>query len=315
MQNTNNIQLPNGYTVIYINATQWTAKRSLKAEDLNLSQEITKEVATLGSLNCFDPKNIKMVRNLINQAYSYCYEFGVKFGDGVLLPISKKNWLIDRLTEVQHQIIQTRDLILSTYMSDLDGWVAEVESKVTGLGRVVRKQAFTPEYIERQIQFSWHGIEDKVGSLGSVLMDEMASKARKKLAELETKKQANHGRLKLTRMDLRLFEAIQRKLMINQSLDARVTPLLDAVVQLFELAEGEGQLPTKFNVEYMKTLTLMAHPESTFGLSDASEEATDSSFEFDFLCDDEPDASAASDEVNIDMESEADEAEDLLNMF
>lgn len=276
------LNLPKGYTVLYINVKQWSAKRHLQASDLDIDETVTKKLANLGTLNAFDAEVLKRFRNLALKANNYCTEFGIKFGDGYLFPESKLNWLIDRLKEIKKEWYELKAQLLASYENELRAWAIEAEKEVAGFGAIIMQRAFSKEYVDNQIHFDWRGIEQEIQSLGSVLLDELAEKAREKQASLETKK-AKKGFMKITRLDMRFFDSIVKKLRVNQLLDPRVTPLLKEVEGVYAFLDT---IPEKEQVQdnaqfcniFLRTVAVLMNPELLYGSEALEEQKQDNMF-------------------------------------
>ena len=304
------IRVPEGYTIINLHISQWSGKRTLTTDDIDIDENITsKKLANLGSLNAFDTEKLNPFRNLSNKANNACKEFGVSFCGAYLFPTSKEAWLIDKLTDIKKDWATLKADIMSSYENELRAWAKLAEDEVAGFGAKVLAKAFKKDYIDKQLSFSWSGVDDEVESLGSRLLDEIAKKAREKQAKLAHKKALNKGNLKISRKDMVFFAAIRKKLMVNQILDHRVTPILNEILALEKCIDSFPKShPLDKNqvaiAHYLKTLSILMNPDMLYGLGEEEEQQSDDESFLPICADD--DFSAANSE-----ESMADEPDNV----
>lgn len=262
----NIIALPKGFTIINLDIHTWSGKRKLSLNDLDIKGVISKEIASLGSLNAFDPEVIAKFKNLSNKAHAACSKFGTRLGGGYIFPETKLNWLNDTLLGIKTEYYETKYNLLQRYENDFEEWCTRAEVYRKGFSHVIKKQAYTKEYIDHQIQFGWSGLQSKINAAGNSLLDALAEKALAKILYLEGKVNSTTV-LKLSRKDMRFFLSIRNKLRANLTLEKRIAPLLAEVDKLFKLIgeDSKEDIPKEFIPSYMKTLTLMAHPTSLYG--------------------------------------------------
>ncbi|WP_105903558.1 DUF3150 domain-containing protein [Vibrio gangliei] len=262
--------IPEGYTVYILKISKWTAKRNLQSSDLGLDKQITKRLASLGTMNTFDDETLKPFRNWYLQAHSLCNQFGIKFGDGYLFPISKVSWLESRLTQLSQAWNQLSAQIVASYENELRAWAVEAEKEIEGFGEIILQRAFSKEYVANQLQFKWLTLDQEMKSLGSAYIDEIASAACDKQVAIEKKMQKEKAAKKakngfLTRFDMRFYDSIVDKMRANTLLDPSISLLLAEVDAVYR---AYNDIPEKdavsdhpdFVATYLKTLSILANP-------------------------------------------------------
>ncbi|MCK7657724.1 DUF3150 domain-containing protein (plasmid) [Shewanella xiamenensis] len=270
------IPFPKDYTVVFVTVNQWHAKRTLQSSMLGLDTEISKKIAHLGNLNSIDPESIKVFRNLSNQAHAACNKFGVKFGNGYLVPNAKLPWLNGQLNDIKTSFYAAKRDLITGYEKQISKWADEAEAVQAGFGKYVINTAYSKEYIDKQIQFSWHGMDEEINSLGNTLLDEVASKAQEKLDVLEEKIASKWG-LRVSRKDLPILESIKSKLLANTLLDKRVQPIIDMIDELLDQTPEKGDLDMTFARKYLSVVKTLTQPQLIYGLNAIAVEPAESS--------------------------------------
>ncbi len=159
------ITLPKDVTPIYLEISQWHGKRVLKSEYLELDYELDKELAHLGNVSMIKPELLKKFRNLANTANAALSKYGVRFGDGYIIPNVKHAEVMSQLKKVQEEWYETKAEIISRYQIHLLRWASEAEAKRKGFGQIIKDNAFSVDYIDSQIQFEIKTAQDMVSGL------------------------------------------------------------------------------------------------------------------------------------------------------
>lgn len=273
------IQLPDNYSVVILRISLWHAKRTLKSEHLGLNKDISKRLAHLGNMNSFDPEVIKEFRNANNQANAACSKYGVRFGNGYLIPNSRIDWLLSTLETIKERFYKLKIGLLHRYETELSLWADEAEKVQAGFGKFVSENAYPKDYIDRQIQFGWHGLDEEIKQLGNSLLDEVAEKAREKIVALEDRKSATIQEFKVSRKDLPILESIKNKLLVNTMLDQRVQPIIDLIDELLDQvpnATGSNKaLPAGFTRKYIVVMNALTKPELIYGFNEDDDQPID----------------------------------------
>lgn len=270
MNNAAKSLIPDGYTVYILKISKWTAKRNLQSSDSGLDKQITKRLASLGTMNTFDDEALKPFRNWYLKAHSLCNQFGIKFGDGYLFPLSKVSWLESQLTQLSQAWQQLSVQIVSSYENELRAWAVEAEKEVEGFGEIILQRAFTKEYVANQLQFKWVTLDEEMRNLGTTYIEEIAATACDKQAAIEKKMQKLKESKKpengfLTRFDMRFYDSIVDKMRANTLLDPSINVLLaevDAVYNAFNNIPEKDAVSdhSDFVATYLKTLSILANP-------------------------------------------------------
>ncbi|MBY3789006.1 MULTISPECIES: DUF3150 domain-containing protein [Photobacterium] len=262
------ITLPKDVTPVYLEISQWHGKRVLKSEYLELDYELDKELAHLGNVSMIKPELLKKFRNLSNTAVAALSKYGVRFGDGFIIPNVKHAEVMSQLKKVQEEWYETKAEIISRYQIHLLRWASEAEAKRKGFGQIIKDNAFSVDYIDSQIQFEIRTAQDMVSGLEKTLIDEVAERFTDKQEQL-IKRKHEKGHFAINRRDLIVLRDVQDKLLVNAMLSDKALPLVDFIEAILEKVPDDlkESLSNEFCDDYVQAISMLAKPQLIFGMS------------------------------------------------
>ncbi|PSW31223.1 hypothetical protein C9J21_17900 [Photobacterium phosphoreum] len=270
------IQLPNGVTPIYLVISQWHGKRVLKSSYLGLDYELDKDLAHLGNVSMIKPELLKKFRNLANAANAVLQKYGVRFGDGYIVPNVKHKEIIEQLKVIQTEWYATKLEIISRYKIYLSKWANEAESKREGFGKIVLENAYDISYIDSQIQFEIKTATDMVSGLEKTLIDEVSDRFADKQNQLIERKKKK-GSFAINRRDLIVLRDVQDKLLVNAMLSDKALPLVHYIESfLIKVPDDKDALTDDFCTEYVQVISTLVKPELIYGLNEKKDDSCQS---------------------------------------
>ncbi|WP_318482516.1 DUF3150 domain-containing protein [Photobacterium leiognathi] len=264
------ITLPKDVTPVYLEISQWHGKRVLKSEYLELDYELDKELAQLGNVSMIKPELLKKFRNLANTAVAALSKYGVRFGDGYIVPNVKHAEVMKQLKKVQDEWYETKAEIVCRYQLHLSRWISEAESKRKGFGQIIKDNAFSVDYIDSQIQFEIKTAQDMVSGLEKTLIDEVAERFSDKQEQL-IKRKSEKGHFAINRRDLIVLRDVQDKLLVNSMLSDKALPLVEYIEKILEkVPDDKESLSNEFCDDYVQAISMLAKPQLIYGMHNAA---------------------------------------------
>ncbi|QFT13366.1 DUF3150 domain-containing protein [Vibrio sp. THAF190c] len=142
-----------GMALINISINGSDFKRSLSYKDLGLSEDIQRELASLGRKAVLGKEYPLQLRKNKEQTYTYMDKMGVRFGSfGTwAVPLDIYNEVHEQLRHKQMERNVIKDALVANYQDELEKFAAEAEDMRPGFGEIVRKNAFSKEHIIDQV--------------------------------------------------------------------------------------------------------------------------------------------------------------------
>lgn len=251
-------------TVVYLTVSTWTAKRKLDEKELGLKPgQFSSEIANLGSKTVFDKEKVKKLRNLKNEGETYLSTVGYQCLGGWAVPRSRLDEIEDKLTELRERYYFTKDEILRTYGTDLAAYAEFAEQKMPGFGDVVRQAAYSVDYLENSLNFSYRWMESEVEHPGDTLLEEIASEAKAVLDGMDYTSVRGDGRPRqFTRRAFRPLHTIKTKLAGMVFLDSCISPVVDRLGQFLDAIPDKGKLEQSWLYSLVTELTFLSDADN-----------------------------------------------------
>lgn len=251
-------------TVVYLNVNTWTAKRKLDEQELGLKPgQFSTEIANLGSKTVFDKEKVKKLRNIKNEGETYLSTVGYQCLGGWAVPRARLQEIEDKLTELRESYYFTKDEILRNYATDLDNYAEFAEAKMPGFGEVVRKAAYSVDYLENGLHFSYRWMESEVESPGDTLIEEIAGEAKAVLNSMDYTSVRDGGKPRqFTRRAFRPLHTIRDKLAGMVFLDSCIRPVVDRLSHFLDSIPEKGKLEQSWLFSLVTELTFLADADN-----------------------------------------------------
>lgn len=247
--------------VVKLDATIWSARKKLRAEDLILadgSKLPPDELASLGSMRLVDRERIGIFDTLKKEAERNLLKVGVRFLGGFAVPTAMTAGLISELDLIQARFDRHKAEFMACYADAVNEWVG----RYPDFAQAIRRAVDTPDSVSGKLRFDYVVFRvskaDSVASLdrategmGHSLFREVAQEA---TALLE---KSLLGRNQITRNVLRPIRRMRDKLDGLGFLDHRVHPVVDTIDRLLASISATGQLDEEaFNRIFSVTMLL-----------------------------------------------------------
>lgn len=169
-----------GMALINISINGSDFKRSLSYKDLGLSEDIQRELASLGRKAVLGKEYPLQLRKNKEQTYTYMDKMGVRFGSfgtwAVPLDIYNEVHQQLRAKQVEREFI--KDALVANYQDELEKFAVEAEEMRAGFGEIVRKNAFSKEHIIEQVSMKISPQEEIMGGIAASALQGLGRIAR-----------------------------------------------------------------------------------------------------------------------------------------
>ncbi|KGH27167.1 DUF3150 domain-containing protein [Comamonas thiooxydans] len=190
--NSNKINHLTQLCVVHADFDIWSGQVRLTADDLKLGAggEIPPEkIAQLGTKKICDPAQLKGFHRVKAETRRTLLRIGMKFMDGVAIPLSKMDEVCKKMGEVQTEFDALRTTFIANYNAAIDSWCKENPQYETA----IRSGALPQSVVEKRLGFDFQifkiaptddaelstRLEEKVHGLGDDLINELIEEADK----------------------------------------------------------------------------------------------------------------------------------------
>ncbi|ANO35326.1 hypothetical protein A6E01_19120 (plasmid) [Vibrio breoganii] len=168
--------VPEGFTVIRFNCSKVTFTRKWDFEELGLEADVAARIGTLGRKKMIDPKIPARVRKVFDNTRAFLESVGTKIGDFYVFPVDKARDVTARMEGFQAELHKVKQYIIQSYDGLIEDFAREAEDLHPGMGKVIREQRFSLEYVERQIYFHWERPADMQLSAVNTIFEDLRSR-------------------------------------------------------------------------------------------------------------------------------------------
>ena len=224
-------KITNRVTLVVLDIRIWSARKKLKAEDLNLGTgEIPPEdLVSLGSKRVCDPDLLKPFSRLKQNAERVCLNVGTRFLGGFAIPNAEVASVAATLYRLKAEFdnesgdfLREYDLALEKWISSLPEFEAPIRRAIEPVNIVGGKLHFGFQLIAVSPAEHSGTLVEEVQGLGNGIFAEVSQMAK----ELES---SFEGKDKLHRRALSTFGRIREKLACLSFIDARIQPVVDTI--------------------------------------------------------------------------------------
>lgn len=190
--NSNKINHLTQLCVVHADFDIWSGQVRLTADDLKLGAggEIPPEkIAQLGTKKICDPAQLKGFHRVKAETRRTLLRIGMKFMDGVAIPLSKMDEVCKKMGEVQIEFEALRTKFIANYNAAINSWCKENPQYETA----IRSGALPQSVVEKRLGFDFQifkiaptddaklstRLEEKVHGLGDDLINELIEEADK----------------------------------------------------------------------------------------------------------------------------------------
>lgn len=188
-----------GIITVEINGSDF--KKSLTYKDLNLPNDVERELAMLGRKAVLSKAYPLELRKNKEQVYTYLDKRGVRFGSfGTwVVPLHEYKEVVEELRSKQEAREDIKRRLMANYNDEVENFAIAADGLRPGFGDIVRRNAFTIEHVEGQISMHITAQDEMLAGVGGGAIIGLGRMARDYEQSLLKKAKQTNSRPRLTR--------------------------------------------------------------------------------------------------------------------
>lgn len=259
-----------GMSTVFLNVSTTSGQKRLLRSDVKIPEDFKlQELARLGTKTVFNLDDLRPFANIRKNGQNFLGSVGIRFGGGYGVPDAKLSFIKEKMEGFKSQFEAYKKELLATYCVKRDVWLEDIKLINPELAQIISENVISREYLESQIQFTFHTEEDESKLAGDKLVQEVAE-----AADIALQRLAGQGKNKLNRKSLVYLTSIKEKLESMSFLNQSVVPTIHRIEGFLSSIPEKNTLGIEWFQGLVRELSFLKDPDN-FALLSSEIEVSD----------------------------------------